>query len=234
MGPPPPPPVGPPPPSPRRGATKPRLVRRALVSALTMSSLVVGALGLAAWSGQDPCAHVEELIAAAPIEGDPERVDGTQLSNFVYWDAPEGFPQMSVDSGPLTSDTILRDRGSLGLGRKALEDHGFYMGWNRIRYNMDISYEVSVHQFQSAGQARSFHLEAARWECTSAVEAYEVDWLPGAAGLRIQGTASELLGEEISFVRGSRRYVVGAWGAGDEIDRDNLMEVLRLVDEVAR
>ena len=92
--------------------------------------------------------------------------------------------------------------------------------------------QAEVLQFPSHGDALAFQDWVIGGSCTNASDVFAVAGDPTAVGLRIDWPGGDI-SDQVSFVRGSRRYLAGV-RMGDAPDRDLVLSIERDVAGTAR
>jgi len=93
-------------------------------------------------------------------------------------------------------------------GERVLRRYGYVGGYRRDWSSNGRLMSVFAYQFSSAGNAQAFDVYAAESVCPYGTETFTFSDLSGATGLRLR-TLTGGIAEQVSFVRGTRRFVVG-------------------------
>lgn len=117
----------------------------------------------------------------------------------------------------------------------ALKTYEFRGGWARSWGQRNVkTLAVRIYELGDSNWARTFNEFANETMCGYARDAYEVDDVEGTIGMRIVHRDG-VLTEQVSFVRGHRRYVVlMASYDHDEVDRRVVIDLVREIDALAR
>jgi hypothetical protein len=120
-----------------------------------------------------------------------------------------------------------------------LDEHGFGgeygRGWQgRDSWQSDAGGYASfmVQEFKSTADAIAFDEESVRRACQDAKNTFTIPDVPGAMGLSLRGSAPPV-DEEITFVRGPRRYIV-TLSLRHHSDYQGIARMASLENEVAR
>ena len=199
----------------RLGATaeRERRHRRGLWVALVVMVVVqVGVQTL--FFGQNPrrsqaCRALERLVEPrterlfeAAVQRQEPRVN---LGDLLVREPPPGFTP-TADSW-MSLQEAAHSRRDPEEGRRTLRKYEYQSGYFRAWASNDIVAGARVFQFSSPANAFAFHAYAARYACVFSNDAYTVPAIAGSIGLEIRYRDGRIT-DQISFVRGTRRYLV--------------------------
>lgn len=182
----------------------------------------------------EACANAERTLGGRSSVVDrsaPTAVDQTSvltLSRRLIAKPPAG---LGFDGVVASVDTFLDLRLAAGTrrdpveGERVLRRYGYVGGYRRDWTSGGALLTAFVYQFSSPANAAAFDTYANTYVCAFGAETFRVAEVPGAIGSRIPGTAGSVL-EQVSFVRGDRRFLVGRSIAGAEADRGPLIKLL--------
>ena len=138
--------------------------------------------------------------------------------------APAGI---GFDGVPTTADTFMtlqqaaETRRDPAEGERVLRRYGYVGGYRRDWMSNGRLMSVFAYQFSSARNAQAFDVYANESVCPYGTETFNFPDLPGATGLRLR-TATGGIAEQMSFVRGARRFVVGLTFGGPLPGHDDI------------
>lgn len=207
---------------PRRGASDTtgltNLMTVALLAAAVSPALAMQSLP------HNACSEVDTLLApTAEFAARDYHFDGLTLFQRVLDDpgvGPEMFDQGSLD---LEAAAAYRhDPDSL----RQLEIHGFREAFHR-EFRTDDGSVISstVYEFSTVPNAVDFQAYANRYACVFANEAFAGPAPHDGVGLQIRYGNPDQIVEQVSWVRGPRRYVIALGFLGRPPDHSAIMRL---------
>lgn len=150
------------------------------------------------------------------------------LSTLLPTRGPRDFDERGYD-GPLSLEQFASSKGNPPLYRDALGKLGFQRAYARYWGFNGAQASAEVVEFASPRAARVFHTFATWVACPGANEAFRVAGVEEGVGLEVR--YGEMTIEQVSFVRGSRRYYVALWMFPNFQERSRTVAFARAVSD---
>jgi hypothetical protein len=231
-------------------ATKPP-VARAVAAPNSSRPLAVPSVSLPpvkprprAVEGPGGCDGVEAAVAATHTDrlqaargADPSYKEG-RLGNYLFLESPyDGW--IAGGNGPVTRYDVDNGTRQWREPREMLDRFGWRAGYARS-WTSERSWQVPdgaavvvlVYEFGSVENAVAFDEESAKRACQQTKNTFTLPTLRGELGLSIRDMNAPVT-EEVTFVRGARRYVIGLELAR-HTDYDRVYDLVEKADLLAR
>jgi hypothetical protein len=227
----------------KRGAVVPTVVGAALLAAILVIDGPVQAPFLAARERRDApvCASLDRRFARRSSAVDtnaPATVD--QLAMLSLPKALVSTPPRGIgfDDVPVVADSFMtvsqaaQTRRDAAEGARVLRRYGYVGGYRRDWASGGRILTVFAYQFASARDADAFDVYANESACPYALQSFMFADLAGATGLRVR-TSDGGDAEQVSFVRGTRRFLAGITFGGPLPGHDDVHTLARAEAAIA-
>jgi hypothetical protein len=182
-----------------------RRARRVGIGLLIVLGLIVGVTVPVVAYQNTSCGRARHLIDQA--NEDLSGYFGQIKDLRTVYPPRDEVPVAVGDEHSLSAEQIASSRKDPDAWMTALRRSGFTSGWIQA-YLSPLGLNEQVFQFRSHEAALDFQAWATRFSCGYTSHVFTVPNVPNTIGLEIRyrdlGT-----GEQVSFVRGARRYLIG-------------------------
>lgn len=175
--------------------------------------------------GSETFSALGQICGVGTIETLPLEPASESLGDLLVRD--RAGMSLMFDSVIDTGDAALFARGDVGRWTQELLDADFQRGYARRWSGSGLVLFATVWEFPSPERAVELELFARNETCRFVQDAFLVPDLPGAVGYTVFTPERSI--DQVSFVRGRYRFLVGAETAGDGGDRSSLLSLIRAV-----
>lgn len=229
------PPAPPLPPPPRPDGERPPASRsRGLLAVLAVTAVLVTSVMVSAFVTRDRtsssiCRQTDRLLDAAESEplGEPTRID--RLEDLVPTEVGRIFEPVGDTRIP-GAVTIGESRGP--IWRAELDEDGFRRGLIRTWDLPNGIAQVQVYEFATQEGALAFQRFAVGGSCGASRDVFAPKSVARSTGLQIWWADGDE-SEQVSFVRGTRRYLANV-RASTVPDRDLVLRLTAHLSKTAR
>lgn len=198
-----------PPPAPETRSRGRRVVRLLVAGGLVV---IVGLTAILVVTGPTArsCARTDDLLRRAEATSDAAPSSPSDLRTLLPSSLGEGYR----DAGEQVvhdAATIGRERGD--AWRVQLQEAGFVAGYRRWWFRLPSGPMIGlqVFDFRTHAGALTFQHWIVHASCTSSSDVFTLDEVAGGIGQHIEWSDGSQ-SDQISFVRGTRRYLVSVHG----------------------